>query len=342
MTALKAARDALGGDDVRGQGLSGRPLTIYASQEAHATIDEAADLLGLGEQAVRKIPTDEGLRMRIDELGRAIEADVAAGARPIAIVASAGTTATGAIDPLADAADLAEQHGAWYHVDAAYGGAAMFAPQLRPLMRGIERAHSIAFDPHKWLYTPQPSACLLVREPARLVRSFSIEAAYVYEDRELTGAGINIGELGTQWSRAFTALKVWMSLAAHGLEAYGRRIAHDVELAKYLAAEAERRDELEPMAPVTISTACFRYVPPDLPDGEDGNRYADLVNERLMAEIRREGRTFPSNATLNGRYCLRACIVNFRTEADDIDALLDSTVRLGRQIDVELRPRVLG
>src|SRR5262245_48584866 len=201
MTALKAARDALGGEDVRGQGLTGQPLTIYASQEAHATIDEAADLLGLGEQAVRKIATDEGLRMRADELERAIEADVAAGARPIAVVASAGTTATGAIDPLVEAADLAEKHGAWYHVDAAYGGAAMFAPELRPLMRGIERANSIAFDPHKWLYTPQPSACLLVREPGRLVRSFSIEAAYVYEDRELTGAGVNIGELGTQWSR---------------------------------------------------------------------------------------------------------------------------------------------
>ncbi len=342
LTALKVARDSLGGGDIRREGIGGRQLAVYSSAECHASVSDATDLLGLGSGAVRSIGTDEGLRMRTDLLREALDRDIAAGVTPIAVVGSAGTTGTGAIDPLEEIADICAERGIWYHVDAAYGGAGVLAPDLRPLFAGIERADSITFDPHKWLYTPQPSASLLVRDPDLLSRSFSVHAAYVHEDRDLTGAGQNIGELGPTWSRPFMALKVWMSLAAHGVDAYARRISHDVELARYLDAETERREELESMAPVTLSIACFRYVPAGLADGEGRDEYLDALNERLMGEIRRAGPSFPSNAEIGGRYCLRACIVNFRTEADDLDTLLDTTVALGRTLDAELRPAHLG
>jgi aromatic-L-amino-acid decarboxylase len=326
LTALKAARDARTEGDVRRDGVGGLRLVLYASTESHATIVEAADMLGLGERAVRAIATDDGYRMRIGDLRRAVADDLAAGMHPFAVVATAGTTATGAIDPLPEVADLCAEHDLWLHVDAAYGGAAVLAPKLRPLLDGIERADSIAFDPHKWLYTPQSSACLLVRNPHDLLRSYSIDAAYVRDDASLSGRGTNIGELGPQWSRAFMALKVWLSLAAHGTEAYGRRITHDVELARYLDRRVRAHPDLEPMCPVTLSIACFRYVPAAA--GLDPAAL-DALNERLMVAIRRDGRAFPSNAELGGRYCLRACLVNHRTEAADIDALVDATVELG-------------
>ncbi len=339
LTALKVARDNRAGGDVRRDGVT-TPLAIYTSREAHATIEEAGDILGLGSRAVRLIPTDEQKRMRTDLLEQAIVDDLAAGVRPIAVAATAGTTGTGSIDPLDQVAVICHRHGLWFHVDAAYGGAAMFAPSLRPLIAGIELADSLAFDPHKWLYTPQASGCLLVRNPSLLAASYGSEAAYVYEDREMTKAGSNFGDLGPSWSRPFMALKVWMSLAAYGLDAYARRIAHDVDLAKYLHAEAARREELEPIAPVALSIACFRYVPPDLPSGEGREVYLNQLNERLLHEIRVQGRTFPSNAEVDGAYCLRACIVNYRAEADTIDDLLDTAVTLGRQLDQQLRPSV--
>jgi len=323
-TALKAARDARAPGDVRANGIDGLGLVLYASQEAHATIAEAADMMGMGERAVRSIPTDEAFRMRADELERAVADDLASGLHPFCVVATAGSTATGAIDPIPAVADICERHGLWLHVDAAYGGAAAFSPELRPLLAGIDRADTISFDPHKWLYTPQSSACLLARDPQTLRAAFSIDAAYVREDAELSGRGVNIGELGPQWSRAFLALKVWMSLAAHGTDAYARRIAHDVELARYLDDRVREHPDLESMCPVTLSIACFRYAPAGVDDAA-----LDALNERLMIEIRRHGRTFPSNAVLNGRYGLRACFVNHRTEADVVDDLVDAAVSLG-------------
>ncbi|MDX6594170.1 MAG: aromatic-L-amino-acid/L-tryptophan decarboxylase [Gaiellales bacterium] len=341
-TALKAARDARAPWDVRTRGVSGAEMVMYVSSEAHATNQEAADLLGLGTEAVRAIPVDDRLRMRVDLLEAAIADDLAEGRRPFAVVASAGTTATGAIDPLPDIAGVAARHRLWLHVDAAYGGAAAFSDELRPLLDGIERADSITFDPHKWLYTPQSSACVLVRDLALLERSFNDgDVAYVREDRSLSQMGANIGMLGPQWSRSFMALKVWMSLAAHGLDAYGRRVAHDVELARYLHAEAERRPHLEPVGEVTLSIACFRYVPPGLADDDAREPYLNLLNERLMTALRTDGRAFPSNAVLDGCYVLRACIVNFRTEADDIDRMLDAATELGEQLDARLRPAPL-
>jgi aromatic-L-amino-acid/L-tryptophan decarboxylase len=239
---------------------------------------------------------------------------------------------------------VCEEHDLWFHVDGAYGGPGVLADEVRPLFEGIERADSIAFDPHKWLYTPHSGGCILVREFEHLPRSFSIaeHADYVHEDKERTGSGIDGIDIGPQFSRGFWALKVWVSLLAHGTRAYSRRIAHDVELAKYLHRRAGEREEFEPMAPVELSICCFRYVPADLPDYPGREEYLDELNERLMTEVQMSGRVYPSNAVLEGRFVLRACITNFRTEAEDMDALLDIAAELGAALDSEMRPSSLA
>jgi aromatic-L-amino-acid decarboxylase len=341
---LKLARDRKAGWDVRAEGVRGGPeLVIYGSDEVHSVNQRAADMLGLGRGAVRQLPTDDGFRLRADALRAAIDEDRAAGRHPIAVVASAGTVATGAIDPLEEIADVCADNGLWFHVDGAYGGPGVLADGLRPLYSGIERADSIAFDPHKWLYTPHSGGCVLVRDFEDLPRSFSIHehASYVFEDKERTGTGLDGNEMGPQFSRGFWALKVWVSLLAHGRLAYARRIAHDVELARYLHRRAEDRPDFEPIAPVTLSICCFRYVPEDLPDGPGREEYLDSLNERLMTEIQLDGRVYPSNAVLRGRFVLRACIVNFRTEAEEMDLLLDVAAELGSKLDAELRPAAL-
>jgi aromatic-L-amino-acid/L-tryptophan decarboxylase len=336
---LKMARDAKAAWDVRAEGVgAGPPLALYASEEVHVVTDRAADMLGLGTHAVRKIPVDAGFRMRVDALRDAIARDRADGVVPVAVVASAGTVVTGAVDPIAEIVEVCAAEALWLHVDAAYGGPAILADDLRPLFDGIERADSIAFDPHKWLYTPQSGGCILVRDMTHQLMSFGVLPAYVHEDKELSGHGLDFGVLGPQFSRGFQALKVWVSLLSHGRRAYAARISHDAELARYMGALAERHPELELAAPVGLSICCFRFVPPDLPPGPDSDAYVSALNDRLMAEIQRDGRAFCSNAMLEGRWALRACIVNFRTEAEDVEATLEVAVELGRALDAELRP----
>ncbi|MCA1713554.1 MAG: hypothetical protein LC789_18745 [Actinobacteria bacterium] len=315
---LKLARDAKGGDDVRRHGVVDRRLTIYASEEVHSTVEDAADLLGLGSDAVRLIATDDAFRLRVDLLDAAVERDRAAGLTPMAVVAIVGTTASGAIDPLEQIADLCARHDLWFHVDAAYGGAAVLVDELRSKLRGIERADSIAFDPHKWLYTPQSGGCALVRDFARLPDSFSAHGTYIYQDLERTGRGPDLVDFGPQFSRGFQGLKVWTSLLAHGRDAYARRIAHDVALASYLGELVEEHPELELVTAPALSICCFRYVPLDLDDGPARGDYLNHLNERVMTDVQLDGRVHFSNAVLRDVFALRVCIVNFRTEARDI------------------------
>jgi glutamate/tyrosine decarboxylase-like PLP-dependent enzyme len=340
--ALKIARDAKAGWDVRNRGVAaGPPMTLYASEEVHVVTDRAADMLGLGQEAVRKIPVDRDNRLRMDALRRAVVADREADRLPFAVVASAGTVATGAIDPLEEIASLCADEGLWMHVDAAYGGPAVMAEDLRPLFAGIERADSIAFDPHKWLYTPHSGGCVLIRDGARQSASFLTAPAYIHEDKERSGHGVDLGGFGPQFSRGFQALKIWVSLLAHGRDAYARRISHDAALARYLGAVVDAHPELALAAPVGLSICCFRFVPPDLPRSPDADAYVSELNERIMTEIHLDGRVYYSNAFLDGQWALRVCIVNFRTEATDMDAVADVTVELGRRLDVELRPAAL-
>jgi aromatic-L-amino-acid decarboxylase len=342
--ALKVARDRRAGWDVRTSGVhGGPPLVLYASDEVHVVTDRAADMLGLGTDTVRKIPADDGFRMDAGALRAAVERDRGRGdVQPFAVVASAGTVASGAIDPLEAIAEVCRERSLWMHVDAAYGGPGLFAPDLRPLFAGIELADSVAFDPHKWLYVPHSAGCVVVRDASDLERSFVTHPAYTREDKERTGHGVDLGQYGPQFSRGFQALKVWVSLLAHGRAAYARRIGHDAELARYMAGRVQERSEFELAAPVILSICCFRYVPPDLAGVTSAERYLNALNERLMTAIQLDGRAYISNAELHGRYVLRACVVNFRTEASDVDATLDVAAELGERLDRELRPEELA
>ena len=335
--ALKTARDSGGRGAIRKEGVGARRLVAYASEEAHVTIARAADMIGLGMDAARPVPVNERFEMDPAALREAIERDVAAGYEPFAVVATAGTTATGAIDPLVEIGDVCRANGLWFHVDAAYGGPAILTEDLASLFDGIGRADSITVDPHKWLYTPQSGGCLLVRDTEDLAAAWVVEASYVHQDRTRTSRGRDLRTLGPQFSRGFQGLKVWVSLLAHGRRAYADRISHDVELTRYLASLVEERDDFELMAPVTLSICCFRYVPPDLLEDEGRNAHLDALNERILTEAQLDGRVFYSNAVLHGRFCLRTCIVNFRTEAADVERVLEVSAELGARIDREMR-----
>jgi len=182
---------------------------------------------------------------------------------------------------------------------------------------------------------------VLVRDPSALPAAFGAHASYVHEDKERSQHGVDLGMMGPQFSRGFQALKVWVSLLAHGRTAFARRISHDAELARYLAARVEAHPDFELMAPVTLSICCFRYAPSDLPDDPGREEYLNVLNERLMTEIQLDGRAFCSNAVLHEAFVLRACIVNFRTEADDVEATLEVAAELGGRLDKELRPETL-
>jgi glutamate/tyrosine decarboxylase-like PLP-dependent enzyme len=334
MVGLKAARDHAAGWDTRRDGMAaGPPLAIYATEETHVVTDRAADALGLGTAAVRRLPVDERMRLVPSALAERIAADRGAGVRPMAVVATAGTTSTGAVDPIDEIAVVCAEQGVWLHVDAAYGGPAVLADDLRPQLAGIERADSIAFDPHKWLYIAQSAGCVLVRDLQHLADSYQVHATYVWQDRERTGAGISIGELGPQYSRGFQALKVWVSLLAHGSSGYARRISHDADLAHYMAARVRERPDMQLAAPVGLSICCFAYVPERPAPGE----YVSRLNERIMTELQLDGRVYISNAILGDRFVLRACFVNHRTEAEDVDAVLDVVAELGARLDTEMR-----
>jgi glutamate/tyrosine decarboxylase-like PLP-dependent enzyme len=323
---LKCARDDRLGPDVRELGVrASGPVALYASEEAHVVIRRAADMLGLGAGAVRAVPVDGGLRMRPDALEAAIERDRAAGVRPLAVSATAGTTTTGAIDPLGEIAAICARHDIWLHVDAAYGGAAILADDLRGLLDGVEHADSLAVDPHKWLYTSQSAGCVLLRDFGALSRSFHADASYIWLD-DAARHGVDLAMHGPQFSRGFAALKVWVSLLAHGRAAYGRRISHDAALARYLGELVSEHPDFELMAPPQLSICCFRYRPAGWSGSEEE---LDSVNERLMTAIHADGRVYCSNAVIGGRFGLRACIVNFRTEAEDVERLLAVAAELG-------------
>lgn len=328
LVALKVARDKAS-EEARESGVRDGPrLAFYASTESHVVHQRAADILGIGSHAVRQIEVDDRWRMRPEALEDAIEGDLAEGIVPAAVIATAGTTATGAIDPLPAIAELCERHGAHLHVDACYGGPAALADELRPLLAGIERADSIAVDAHKWLYTPLLGGCVLARDPRRLAASFATDATYTWLHEDLR-QGVDLRMQGPDFSRGFAALRIWLSFLAHGRAAYGRRIAHDAALARYLGELVEEHPDFELMAPVSLSICCFRYAPVALRGDDEA---LDRLNQRIMTTVMSDGRVYCSNAVLNGRFCLRACIVNFRTEAEHLELLLEVAAEHGARL----------
>jgi aromatic-L-amino-acid decarboxylase len=332
-TALAAARRAMTPGNVREDGLAGegRPrLTVYASDQVHHCVDKAVDLLGIGTRQLRKIETDERFRIRMDLLEEAVAADRRAGLTPAIVVGNAGTVNTGAIDPLEEIADFCRRESLWFHVDGAYGAMARLSPKLAPLFSGMERADSIAADPHKWLYVPYEAGATLVREPGRLSAAFRKFPEYLASDPESPFPGPAwFAERGVELSRSFKALKVWMGLKTHGRSGYARAIENDVALAHFLAAEVDRRPDFERLSETVLSIANFRYRPKSRPLSDAD---LDRVNRTIVNRLVGNGSFFLAPTILKGRTALRVCIVNFRTREEDLAALLDEAARLGAEL----------
>jgi glutamate/tyrosine decarboxylase-like PLP-dependent enzyme len=331
---ILAARRAKAGWDVRVEGnAGGKRLVAYASSETHTWLQKAADLFGLGTQSIRWIPADRDFRMDVDELRRAIEADRLAGYRPFVVVGSAGTVSTGAVDPLPALAEVAREYDLWFHVDGAYGAPAVALPDAGDDLRGLRYADSVAVDPHKWFYAPLEAGCTLVRDGRHLRDTFDYSPAYYHFDGDGEEQPVNFYSLGPQNSRGFRALKVWLGLRAAGREGLARMIADDIALSRLLYREVEKQAELEVFTQ-GLSITTFRYVPRGLDRSEPQLAdYLNQLNEKLLNRIQTSGEAFLSNAVIGGKFVLRACIVNFRTERADIEALPEIVVRLGREIE---------
>lgn len=335
LTALAAARhralDRLG-IDVRKKGVGGggATLRLYASTQVHACVQKAVELLGLGSESIRWIPVDENCRVSLEALRQAIHEDRQQGCVPFCIVASAGSVQTGAIDPVDALADIASDLDCWLHIDGAYGAAAILDPNCRPLFRGIERADSIALDPHKWLSVPVECGCVLVRNGPLLRDTFSLVPPYV---RTEPGKGIGnlpwFAEYGFQQTRGFRALKLWVTLARAGTSGLQQQITRQIALARYLEEKIEAGQNLELRAKGVLSIVCFRYVPPELA----GNEAAlNALNKSIMERMQAGGTAFVTSATLDGRFLLRACILHYATTERDIDVMLEAVRDLGRAI----------
>jgi glutamate/tyrosine decarboxylase-like PLP-dependent enzyme len=337
-TAFLAARAKAADWPVREAGLASegaRPLRVYGSAETHTWIQKAADLFGVGGKSIRWIPTTDDLRMDLGALREAIDRDTDAGDLPMMVIGTAGSVSTGAVDDLPAIAELCSEHGIWFHVDGAYGGLAAAVPALDPRPAGSGRADSIAIDPPKWLYAPLEAGCTLVRDPSTLRNAFSYHPPYYYFGVEAT----NYVDLGPQNSRGFRALKVWLALRQAGRQGYRRMIAEDCALSRRLHANMEAHPEMEAFTQ-DLSISTFRFVPVDLRERRDEPEtaaYLNDLNERILGRLERGGEAFVSIAQIRGTFLLRACIVNFNTGAEDVDALPEIVARVGRSVDGEAR-----
>ncbi|MGF1610283.1 MAG: pyridoxal phosphate-dependent decarboxylase family protein, partial [Kiloniellales bacterium] len=322
------ARRAKAPWDLRREGLAapgqGR-LRLYTSAETHTWVEKAADLFGLGSEAIRWVPADREQRMDAAALVRLVEADKAAGDLPFLLIGTAGTVSTGAVDPLFRLAEIARAHDLWFHVDGAYGAPAVLAPSAPAELAGLRLADSIAIDAHKWLYLPLEAGCALVRDRRALRNTFSYQPPYYHhhvDDREEV---LHYFEYGPQNSRCFRALKVWLALQRAGRSAYAEMIAGNIALSERLHRRIAATPELE-AATQNLSITTFRFVPQDL-DPTAAEAYLNELNGALLTELQRSGEAFLSNAVVDGRFLLRACITNFRSTEADVDALPEIVLR---------------
>jgi glutamate/tyrosine decarboxylase-like PLP-dependent enzyme len=329
LVGLAVARSARAGFDVRrlGAGGGGARLAVYASSEAHSSIRKAVELLGLGAENLRQVPVRDDFTLDLAALERMVAEDRGAGLRPICVVGNAGTVNTGAIDDLPALADFATREGLWFHVDGAFGALASLSPGLRPRVAGMERADSLTFDFHKWLYLPYEIGVVLVRDEEQHRRAFSLTPEYLVRAERGLAAGRWFSDYGVQLSRGFRALKAWMHLKEHGTEKLGRLIGQNVAQAQHLAGLVSRSAELELMAPVALNIVCFRYRAPGL----DGPAL-DTLNQELLIRLQESGVAAPSSTRLRGRFVIRTAITNHRSRREDFDAMITEVLRIGREL----------
>jgi len=324
LTALAVARRAVLNDETR-------DARVYLSNQTHASIDRGLRILGIPAEQLRRIPTDTNFRMDTGELVRAVRSDLAAGLRPFAVVGSAGSTNTGAVDPLASIAEIARAHSLWFHVDAAYGGFAALTERGRRSLSGIEQADSLALDPHKWFYCPFEAGCVLVRNGRLMPETFRIMPEYMV-DVARQNRDVNFCDYGLQLTRGFRALKVWMALKTYGARRFRQIIDRCLDLTEYAARWFERSPRIELVTRPQLGIFTFRYVPERLPV-TDTQAYLNRLNEELVAKITASGRLMLSSTHLGPLTVLRLCVLNHRTRKEDIQEALRIVEQLGREAE---------
>lgn len=342
-TAFLAARTAKAPKSIKEDGLLGLAdkLVVYCSKNTHTWIEKAVVLFGLGTKSIRWIPMDADNKMDTKALIKAIKYDLKRNNRPMMVVGTAGDVSTGAVDDLKAIAAVCKKYNLWFHVDGAYGIPAAVVPELKPMFEGIEAADSIALDPHKWLYSPLEAGCTLVKDPNHLMETFSSHPVYYNfsnNDEPLTQ---NYYEYGLQNSRGFRALKVWLALQQAGRSGYIKMISEDIQLSKLLFDKASKHAELEAITQ-HLSITTLRYVPLSYNGkAEQKEPYLNKLNEALLNELQQGGEVFLSNALVNGKYCLRGCIVNFRTSRQDIVEIVKIIVRAGKKVHKKLQAKTI-
>ena len=332
LIALKCARDnAQAGVIHKGVRAVAGDLVIYASEQCHYSVVKSADILGLGRDGVRKIPTDDRFHVQTDLLKAEIQRDREAGRIPCCVVGVAGATSTGVIDPLAELATIAQENNCWFHVDAAYGGTLAFSDQHKTKLKGIEEADSITFDPHKWLFVPFACGAVLVREGGRVLReAFDISPEYLNEDRGGTDIEYDFFRYGQMGTRRFTSLKLWMALKFMGRRGYEEVIERQIGLTQYLASRIDELSEFQRLGEVETAVCCFKFLPETVCNA--AGEVQDRLQQRLQQQIERSGEAFITTTVLGGRRALRVNINSFLTERRHVDDLLELLKREGKRV----------
>ena len=323
---LAVARNAMADVDLRTLGVAAQqaPLRFYGSDQLHSCHQKAMELMGLGSRALVKVASNDDFEMDLAALAGAVARDRAEGLKPACVIATAGTVNTGAIDDLRAVADFCEAEGLWFHVDGCIGALIAIAPENRHRVAGIERADSVAMDPHKWLHAPFEVGCALLRDRAAHRGTFSVTPEYLETMARGIAAAEMLHDYGMQTSRGFRALKVWLSLQEHGVRKFGRLVDRNIAQGALLARLVEDAPALALVAPANINIVCYRYDPGGM--AEDRLK---ALNTEIMLRLQESGVAAVSDTTVHGRHCLRAAINNHRTQDADLELLVAETVRLG-------------
>ena len=337
-TAFLAARTAKAPKSLKEDGLTNNPeeMVFYCSKATHTWIEKAAVLFGHGLKAIRWISVDADNKMNIDALSQAISNDLKIGKKPFLVIGNAGDVSTGVVDNLLAIAAVCKAQDLWFHIDGAYGIPAAVIPKNKELFDGIEKADSIALDPHKWLYAPLEAGCTLVKNPQHLIDTYSSHPAYYNFDNYADEPTVNYYDYGFQNSRGFRAFKVWLALQQVGKNGYIEMIGEDIALSELLFEEAKKHPELEAVTQ-NLSITTLRYVPVGFTQKEKDEMYLNTLNEKLLNVLQQGGEVFLSNAVVADKYCLRCCIVNFRTSGKDILEIVDIIIREGKNVHETLQ-----
>lgn len=301
---------------------------VYFSDQTHSSIEKALRILAFAPEQARKLPTDDKFRLLVPELRRTVAADRAAGRQPFCVIANAGTTNTGAVDPLNEIADFCADENLWMHVDGAYGAAAALSDHGKKLLAGMERADSLSLDPHKWLFQPFEIGCLLVKDARLLKMTFHTMAEYLEDTKRAEEQEINFYDYGVQLTRGFRALKLWLSLKTFGAAAFRQAIEHGFELAEFAESVIRQSPNWQIISPATMGIITFRFVPPGNPSEEEINR----INRRIVEAQMTDGFTFANSTSLRGQVVQRLCTINYRSTKEDVRASIEKLEQLGLRL----------